>query len=221
MRFIRGFQAISTLRLTKTPLTRGRGVCISLIHPDEFDSTEIYYTTDGSDPNNSQTEPAPLVGKGNIYITEDTHLKLIAVEPGKEPSMILDSWYRFSAQPAAYSCYLSVEGLPEYNGKTFMGALFHGDTLDPAALSEPPFSGAEKIVKGGAVIVFTNVPEGTYYAAFLLDLDSSSNISTGDIFFPDDQNSGRETLSINSSGLSVFQHGGMALNDESSWYTIP
>ena len=198
-------------------------VSIQYDYPFLADTFNFYYTStnslddDLSDPDESST-PFPYPDGLNIGTT-DTHLKVIAVEEGKEPSKVIDVWYIFekaggSALTVTISNHTAQEGT-----EVFIG-LFRESSLNIDQEINPVYSEVGILAGGGTTCTFANVDDGTYYLLAVADVDDNKKVSTDDLLFPD-QDSGRSTDMIVDLSSSIVVLPSTTVYITTAWWEVP
>jgi len=199
-------------------------VYVQYDYPFLADIFNFYYTLDGTDPDESST-PFSYPGEINIDTdtdNPDTHMKVIAVEEGKEPSKIVDVWYVFE-KAGGSALEVTISNNPELDETGVFIGLFLDESLNLDQELAPVYSEFGTISGGGATCTFANVDGGTYYLAVIADVDNNKKVSTGDYLYPD-QDPGRSStdmfVSLSSSEV-VLPRGTPFYIDTADWFIVP
>jgi uncharacterized protein (DUF2141 family) len=189
------------------------------------DTIDFYYTI-STDPDEELSDPDEDSASfpypdGYDIGTTDTHIKVIAVEEGKEPSKVVDVWYIFE-KAGGSALTVTISNNPTPDGTEVFIGLFRENSLNIDQEINPVYSEVGTLSGGGAACTFANVDNGTYYLLAIADVDDNKKVSTDDLLFPD-QDPGRSStdmfVSLNSS--VVVLPGTTVYIDTADWWEVP
>lgn len=172
----------------------------------------MYYTTDGSNPTTSSTKYTAPFSIG----TTDTVVKAITMEDAKKfISKISEGQYVF-AKTTANDVGVTVNNLGSSTaGKKAFVALFKEQALNLDNALNPVMSSTVTVDTNSLSATIHGVPNGTFYAIAIIDMDASNTLSQGDLLYPNAVSNRVVTLQM------VSVPGSAIIINGSSSYSVP